>query len=489
MLNESMGFFLRYILTISVLTLPSFVCGQAILPERVWTNTNGKKIRAELLGFNPRTDQGTVRLRMKGGNIFKLKPESLSREDQAVILKARFNENFRARYNENTGAHFFYSKQVPQKDDDKIVAYIGNDHESAWVRLKVNAHRDLVEDGKKVLLMAGNEIPIRIPYSDEDIEHGRFHSTIDLSLTKYGTALTKLFARPDKIQVLIEAGSDSFTEIKLTRPEKLGLKEIADTYLTLSKLTTDHVWWTTFQGLDPEEFKKLAEQKAMEEAPQKVEDTGPVLPLQEWNDGQRTFMAEVSGFDRHFAIFKLEDGKKQSIPVVDISREGREQLVAARQNRSIYQTWHPYDDEFTWYWPKTSTDPAERIEKRIILYAKNRETGEPGLFLQQRYDTDSAIDIASCKLKAPKVYLDVDFPDGGRVLKLRGRTSTKVWYHISGEIAELLLVAAPGIESFEYEITPAEGEAQRGKFNDEEFRMSIEALEIYRIEKSLAGEK
>lgn len=468
------------------------VVAQALLPERIWTNADGKKIRAELLDFDSKSADGSVRLRMKGGNIFKVQPGSLSREDQAVILKARFENSFRSRYSESMAAHFFYSNQVDRKADDKVVAYIGNDHESSWLRLKIGAHREILEGGETVIIMAGDASPLRLKYDPDDIDEGRSNYILDTSLTKSADALPPIFANYQKARVLIESKSGTYTEIKLSSPEKLGLKEVSDAYKTLSNLTTDHVWWTTFQGINADEFKKLSDQKAMEEtaeqaAPEQMEDSGPILGAQEWTDERsgESFYAEVAGFERHLVNFKLEGEQFRSLPVADLNEAGRDLLAQARIVQSLYNSWHPYDDDYLWLWPKEWTDPADRIEKQVFLVAVNNETAEPALFLQSRYDTDSAVDIATCKLISPKVYLDIDIPESAPSLKLRGRTSSKVWHLLNGEIADLLLVAAPGIESFEFEITPVDGEPQTAEFTAEEFDASLEALEIYRTLKSL----
>lgn len=461
--------------------------------ERVWTNLNGKKIRAELLMAGYHSGDDTIQLRIKGGNIFKVDPATLIREDQALILKTIFEKSFRSRYNKDMGAHFFYSKQAGKEDNEKTVAYIGNDHRSAWMRMKVRAHPGLVNDGTRIMII-GEGHPVRINYTPEDVEAGRGNSSIDLSLTKYGENVSSLFSNPGRLKILIETESGRYTEVRLSKPEKQGLKEVADAFLTLSKLTTDHVWWTTFQGLDPEVFKKTLEDEAMAEAAAKKNngspvDSGPLLPSQEWNEerNQTVFTGELTGFTRHLAKFLCEGDSERLVPVGNFDKAGRELLVSTRQARALYESWHPYDDEYIWHWPKRWNESAERIEKQAILFAVNRETGDPGLFLQQRTASSSEESIVGCKLKSPGVHLDIDL-HAGQSLKLRKPTGYIVWYRLAPEVVELFLVASPGMEDLEYEISLASGSVEKGKFSADEFRASIEALEIYRIRKSLIGE-
>ena len=463
--------------------------GQAILDERVWTNEDGKRIRAELLKFGKEADKGLVRLRVKGGSVYTLAPETLSREDQAVILKARFEHLFRTRFNEGMAAHFFYSKKVPRDSEGKkTVAYIGNDFEGSWMRIKVYLPSEIASKGVSLMFIAKGTEPLSLPYGEEDINRGRSYSTIDLSLTKHANEVAKLFNEPGSVKIVIKSSDGIYTQVKLSSSEAAGLKEVAQAFRSLASLTTDHVWWSVFQGLDPTEIAKLQDEKKME-APlveNQPEPSGPVLPLQEWTleKSGKSFLAEVIGFDRHRVIFKPDGGPLRSEPLESLSPQDRSVLAERRLELELYQSWHPYDDEYTWYWPKNWTDPGERIRKQALLFAINRETGAPRLFLQQRFDTDSAVSISSSKLKSPKVSLDLDI-HGGTAMQLRSQENTVIWLPLSEDYASLLLIASAALESLEYDLAPASGSHQVGEFTGEEFEASVEAIEIYRAWHSL----
>ncbi|NNE91325.1 MAG: hypothetical protein HKN23_06730, partial [Verrucomicrobiales bacterium] len=273
------------ILAIVGMTFSESSSAQAISEMRDWTNQDGKKIQAELLTFGDESNDGLVRLRLKTGSVFKVNPETLTRADQALILKARFENRFRSKFSERMNAHFFYSKKVPADEQrKKTVAYIGNDFEGAWLRIKAFVNSDVAVRGIAFLAVGQGTEPIRIEYDEDSIEFDRGSATLDLSLTKHADAFATLLENPEKMKLVIENETGIYSEIKLSDSEIEALGEVIRAYGDLKSLTTDHIWWTTFQGIDPVEFTELLRAKENPPEPETAgmanKQEGPVLPAQ-----------------------------------------------------------------------------------------------------------------------------------------------------------------------------------------------------------------
>lgn len=481
-------------LVVAMILLAAGNCfSQAISPLREWTNNDGKKIRAELLAFGNETQKGLVHLRLKGGAVYKVKPETLTREDQAIILKAKFDKLFRSSFSNRMEAHFFYSKKIPaDEQDENTIAYIGNDIEDGWIRLQTYLPSRQAEDGVALMAVRTGADSIRVEFDEDDIEFDRRYALLDVSLTNHADEFAELLADPSDLKFIIESSNGSFSEIELTHPEKLALQEVSQTFQALNPLTTDHVWWTTFTEMERAEFDEL--RKKDEEPPEPVvpampKEKEPILPSQPWTmEGNgNTFTAAVMGFDREKVLFRLDSEKSQSIPLEELSPSNREVLAARRLELSLYQTWHPHDEKFAWNWPLSWTEPDDRISKQAILFVIDRETGEPGLFLQLQFNQPDAPSIASCRLQGKSVAIDLAFPVKHSTLKLRSSSRTTLWLPISEDAAEILVVASPALEGFTSEIDSPTAGVQKGEFSDKEFEASLEAIEIYRAWKSLVS--
>lgn len=461
--------------------------GQVLIKERVWTSSTGKKLRAELLAFDRNSD--LIKLRVKEGNIYKIKPESLSREDQAQILKARLDSQFRSHFSEKQNAHFFYSEHIPKaKENDSIVAYIGNDRDGGWLRLKGSFDPELLEDGEALIFDGISSGLVKIEYGVDDIETRRSRSTLDISVTRHARTLNDIFSDPKGMKVIFKMSTKDYLEVGVSRAEREGLKETVQAFSTLRNLATDHVWWSTFRGMSPEDTVELQKEMDLAKNPPKPPEkpARTLIKSREWTHESKntTFTAAVTGFNRHRVNLRREDGTTESIPIEELSRENRDAIALCRMDTMLFRKWHPYDDQHVWHWPVTWPEGDERFDHPLIVFAIDHESGRPRLFLQQRYENQSGLSITSCRLSSSRVYLDLDLP-AGNALKMRSPDSTLVWIPFNREESELLMVAAPAMDGLVYEIFPESGDPVQGQFTEEEFSASIEAIETYRIWNSL----
>lgn len=234
-----------------------------------------------MLTFGNELRQGKIRLRLAGGKVFTLAPDALSREDQAIILKTKFEKLFRGRFSERMNAHFFYSKRISAADqDDGTVAYIGNDIEGGWMRMRLNLDADLADECSAILLVRQGADSVRIGVSEDDVDYGRGSATVDVSLTDEADRVANLFTQPNQVRILLEDKRGKFSELKLSAAEGLALQEVSTAFRDLQHLTDDHVWWTTFQEISEKEFASLMAERNPPPEPPKPGDPVPIEKLQ-----------------------------------------------------------------------------------------------------------------------------------------------------------------------------------------------------------------
>lgn len=472
--------------------------GQAILEMREWTNADGKKIRAELLTFGNELRQGKIRLRLAGGKVFTLAPDALSREDQAIILKTKFEKLFRGRFSERMNAHFFYSKRISAAEqDDGTVAYIGNDIEGGWMRMRLNLDADRADECSAILLVRQGADSVRIGVSEDDVDYGRGSATVDVSLTDESDRVANLFTQPNQVRILLEDKRGKFSELKLSAAEGLALQEVSTAFRDLQHLTDDHVWWTTFQEISEKEFASLMAERNPPPEPPKPEPSKviePIVPMRDWTiaETEGAFRAEVMSFDRNRIVFRGEDRKVTLHGLTDLTPENRSVLAEARLRHALGRNWHPYDDRFAWHWPIDKTDSDARLAYEGLLFVIERETGKPGLFFQVTSgapdETDPKSRPSEWMLTGLKIPMDLEFRPSPGTRKLRTLDRTTWWFPVSDEYAEVLVVASPALEGLRIGTELAGEAAEPVLLGDAEFKASIEALEIFRAWMSLLNE-
>ncbi len=94
---------------------------RAMLPMREWSSTDGRTIRAELLGF----EEGGVRLRLEGGQRALVPEDRLSPSDRAELVRVRLRELYWTQPGEAANTNYYYSKlTLADKAHEGIVAMV-----------------------------------------------------------------------------------------------------------------------------------------------------------------------------------------------------------------------------------------------------------------------------------------------------------------------------------------------------------------------------
>lgn len=461
---------------ILIFLFPSFLAAQAISPYRTWTHSSGKTIQAELLKFSDEYDRkGVVRLRMKGGTTHSITPLHLSAVDRTTILKSFLQHRFNTEYDRSSNSYSTRSKRIKGKYASyKSTGYIGFNADKSWLKLRVAIPRSTPKEKAYLLINHANDL-LRIDLEDSNLT-SRY---LEVDASEHIAMLNKLWLKPEQTKVYIEDSNGKYTSVPISSTEKDSFKETTKAYTLLT--STDHLlWWATYKGLDPASLKK---EKPKEE--DVAIDLPPLTEPKNWTlaNGE-TLHAALKAFSAHKIVFEIPNGDSDPIRkhylIDELDRDTREQIAKLRMNHSLQTKWHPYDDNFAWYWPK------ENKSINLLLFTIETKTGVPHLYFQTRYGNTTGEKLKSCRISSPNISLDMQLILNPQdTLHLRSGTSTKHWHKLSDQEANLLLIAAAGIEKIEFEVVPETGEPIQKFLSDDEFKSSIEAIEVYRAWHSL----
>jgi len=92
-----------------------------LVPERDWTSTDGKVMRASLIGF----EKGQGQFRTPEGRRFVIPDDRLSMRDQAEIFVARVQSQLEVSHSADINTDFCYSKHIPSnRRSEKNHSYV-----------------------------------------------------------------------------------------------------------------------------------------------------------------------------------------------------------------------------------------------------------------------------------------------------------------------------------------------------------------------------
>ncbi len=133
-----------------------------MLPMREWSSTDGRRLRAELLGF----EEGGVRLRLEGGQRALVPEDRLSPSDRAELVRVRFREIYWAEPGEADNTNYYYSKLTPAgKSHEGIVGLISVGPNRFLFELKIHSKTIDLRRYERIDLLAsdGQSISHRYP--------------------------------------------------------------------------------------------------------------------------------------------------------------------------------------------------------------------------------------------------------------------------------------------------------------------------------------
>jgi hypothetical protein len=92
-----------------------------LVPERDWTSTDGKVMRASLIGF----EKGQGQFRTPEGRRFVIPDDRLSMRDQVEVFVARVQSQLEVSHSADINTDFYYSKHIPSnRRFDKNHSYV-----------------------------------------------------------------------------------------------------------------------------------------------------------------------------------------------------------------------------------------------------------------------------------------------------------------------------------------------------------------------------
>ncbi|MDA7597917.1 hypothetical protein N8813_03215, partial [bacterium] len=89
------------------------------------------------------------------------------------------------------------------------------------------------------------------------------------------------------------------------------------------------------------------------------------------------------------------------------------------------------------------------------------------------------------RIRGKVLELDLPFELNGDTMKVRDASNTRVYFALPEDFCDVLLVATPALEGFQFSHKLNDGTETTGEFTEAEFKASIEAIEIFRLWHSL----
>jgi hypothetical protein len=103
------------------LTLPVSAQDATLVPERDWTSTDGKVMRASLVAF----EKGQGQFRTPEGRRFVIPDDRLSMRDQVEVFVARVQSQLEVSHSADINTDFYYSKHIPSnRRNEKNHSYV-----------------------------------------------------------------------------------------------------------------------------------------------------------------------------------------------------------------------------------------------------------------------------------------------------------------------------------------------------------------------------
>ena len=167
-----------------------------------------------------------------------------------------------------------------------------------------------------------------------------------------------------------------YSAIDLPVSARAGISEMIKAYTILNKLPDHKVWWTTNHGAPPADLvdAKPPEQPVEEPAELTITET------MDWtlNSGE-LLNAKLKSFQGHRIEFSTSNGNSKFRQIEQFDETTRQKIAELRMAHSLQSGWHPYDDQYTWFWP-TKWPQHQRKDRNLILFTIEKSSGQPHLF-------------------------------------------------------------------------------------------------------------
>lgn len=326
-----------------------------LIPERDWTSSDGKTIRAALIGF----EEGQGRFRTPEGRRFLIPDDRFSLRDQVPVFVARLETQLELSHSKDINTDFYYSKHIPRnRRNDKIYTYLGFGPDRFNLGIFLNHPSLDFFQFEEVAVLGPKDKELAIyPLRDSDMGaftvNGERRTRVRLSIhagrnEEIAEAVEEALAAN---QLRFVARGKGVEEIfPVDESEANGLRETLALFRQAAHLINE--------GFLKRE--RIAEQSfsSTESAPASpATGKDPLEPFRnslsqkkygtlDWN-GQTV---DGVGYLETQVVIRTKEGNLRKVPFTEISPEGRKRLVDARIEDAFGDSQYRYDSGTTVYY-------------------------------------------------------------------------------------------------------------------------------------------
>jgi hypothetical protein len=373
---------------------------------RDWMSSDGRKIRAELMGF----EEGSIRLRVEGGQRAVVPVERLSAGDRAELIRFRFSEHYWSESGEAANTRYYYSRQtLSGKTHEGVVALISIGPKRFLFELKVHsATFDLKNYSRLRLQIPGSDHPFG--YTGEQVAAWRSGplnvSRVVVQIPPEDPSGLLPFLKAglgEGGSLSISAVSDTAgtVDLPISPEERSALADLLSVFLDAQPLVTEGTMkkepldGQTFLASVPEPgtapvmgasplvgagFDLLPEETEMLGRLRTTRGGGRLGEVRWTPEGGEPSALAALGWARNRVIVRIPDTELRLVPFSEI--DGASRTRALEQRLREFSGPRPVDGpQGTLYFPPGWSD-HKREHSQGLVFGRRKRSGEPFLLVQ-----------------------------------------------------------------------------------------------------------
>jgi hypothetical protein len=474
------------------LGLPGLAAGQALLPMRQWVSNEGKKIEAELLGF----DATQAQLRMPNGQRVMVPDERFSPVDQAELVRARLRHECWSTTKAATRTDYFYSLKTPEnRRNDLITGYVSFGPEQFTFGLMIPTRSLNLRTYDRITYDDGDGATYEHDYTPEAVvrwgEASRETTRVTTVLNAtYGMSLVPILRKglvSGRLAITASRAGMEPAVIKISPEEQKALLDILNLFARAQVLVKSGVMKRAPLG---EQVFQTEPSAAVAAAPSPAEDTalqrfrasrgGGRFGKITWKPASSGTAVSVDGLGwiRADVVVRTAEGEVQRVPFAEIDSDNQKKIF--RQRLSDFAGSKPTSrGDYDFYYSKERQASLHAYAKGLI-FAQQKATGKPFLYVQGNSTRLRGAPVTQLILRGDGINQALNIPVDGKETKRHTEGKT-VWSIAGAWLNSGQRDIATGLaksQAIQLEIKSAEDISSQ-TLEDEHLQSTLEAVCCY----------
>jgi len=474
------------------------------LPMREWTSTDGKTIRADLLGFE---GEG-VRLRLEGGQRTVVPESRLSPQDRAELVRVRFRDDYPFVPGEAAKTNFYTSRLTAREESDKgIVGLISIGPNRFLFELKI--HSDVLDlrTRDRIEISVNGAAPVIHAYEPGQVATWASPPTettrvvIQIAPEDRSGLLPLLqagLAEGGRLELAASRGGADRVALPLDDSARASLADLLAVFLKAQPLVVAGVIkrealegqvFSTETGeapspagsapAAPDSMSSLTTEEAVElERMSTGRGSGRFGDIIWTPPGEQARSVQGLGWMRDRVVIREGDSPVKLVPFSEIGEEHRRKLLTERLS-DFSGNRPPETPQGTLYFPEDWTD-HQRKSSQGLVFGRDEATGKPILAARGLANKFNGGFITELAIRGEAVQGFVAMPVKAGDNRLE-TTAGMVWTYANIRVdprqsAELAKMA--GVKALDLRIVGGD-DSLTFPLNDNHLLVSLEAIRCY----------